>query len=212
MPYPLAPGSARREHARAKSRALFPEAKRSSAVSFTAIAALAAGAVFAAPAAAASFEPVEVLRLDFQDGTTSFEGDGGYFTNVVDPLDPEGDNLVLQSDVTADWNGLQIPGSFFTPGGTYRVEAQVLDGDTGGSSRFVGQTDENAHAWIGDTPINDEAWTAVTGPMAITSPKVCMGTGASSMVVACSGGLLALPWAVLRSTVTFTGLSACWSK
>ncbi len=163
MPYPLAPGSARREHARAKSRANFSEAKRTSAVSFTAIAALAAGAVFAAPAAAAPVEPVEVLRLDFQDGTTSFGGDGGYFTNVVDPLDPEGDNLVLQSDVTADWNGLQIPGSFFTPGGTYRVEAQVLDGDTGGSSRFVGQTDENAHAWIGDTPINDEAWTAVTG-------------------------------------------------
>lgn len=126
---------------------------------------LATGLVAAAamPAQAAVFEPVEVLRIDFQDGGTSFEGDGGTFTNVADPLEPEGDNLVLQMDVTADWNGLQLPGAYFTPGATYRLDAQVLDGDTGGTARFVGQTDDNAHAWVGDTPISDAAWTAVTG-------------------------------------------------
>ena len=125
---------------------------------------LAAGLVAAAaPAHAAVFEPVEILRIDFQDGGTSFEGDGGSFANVADPLAEDSDNRVLAIEQTADWQGLQLPGSAFTPGATYRLEAQVLDGDTGGTARFVGQTDANDHAWIGDTPISAEAWTGVTG-------------------------------------------------
>jgi endo-1,4-beta-xylanase len=141
------------------------------AMAMLALGLVAAGAPADAPPAGA-FTPVEVLRIDFEDGGVPFGGDGGTFTNVVDPLAVDGGNRVLQLDVTADWHGLQIPGRYLSAGATYRVEARVLDGTTGGTARFVGQTDDHAWAWIGDTPISPETWTTVVGEFQARSSGV----------------------------------------
>ncbi|MCL1900273.1 MAG: carbohydrate binding domain-containing protein, partial [Promicromonosporaceae bacterium] len=75
--------------------------------------------------------------------------------------DAEAPNQVLRITQTADWNGLQIPASYITPGGTYRLEARALaDEFYSGTVRFVTQTDENGFDWINsNTTVNDEAWT-----------------------------------------------------
>ena len=88
---------------------------------------------------------------------TSFGGHGGVFKNVVNPL-----NRVLQISQTADWQGLQIPGSLFVGGGQYRLEARVLDGNTGNNVRFVSQTDANNFTWLGNTAVNTETWANIS--------------------------------------------------
>ena len=83
-------------------------------------------------------------------------GNGGGETTP--PSEP---NRVLSVTQDDDWQGLQIPGSMFEGGKEYRVQARVLDGDTGEAARFVTQTDENDFAWVGNTLMNTEAWAQI---------------------------------------------------
>ncbi|MCL1801140.1 MAG: endo-1,4-beta-xylanase [Promicromonosporaceae bacterium] len=97
-----------------------------------------------------------VFDYDFEDGNV-LTGDGGSFAIVENPLEIEW-NYVLMITQTADWQGPQFPGSAFTGGDEYRLQARVLDGNTGGYSRFVSQTDTNNWAWLGNTALSRYEW------------------------------------------------------
>ncbi|GAB2456435.1 hypothetical protein GCM10007967_08160 [Xylanimonas ulmi] len=101
-----------------------------------------------------------VVALDFEDGETGFGADGGALA-VVD--DPRGAGLVLETTRTADWHGLQLPGDLFTPGGTYRLTADVsyLDGPSSSLDiRFVGSP---GFDWIGNQDVALGDWATVSG-------------------------------------------------
>jgi len=176
----LAPGSARRERARTLSQASLPE-KRNRAVSLTAIAALAAGAVFGGAGAAGAAElDLEALAAEAAAGTVVFErdfedgeiagGDGGVFDVVADPLR---DGNLVQRAVTADiWHGLQIPADVFQAGATYRFEAQVLapEGVAGMNARFEGAS--NPWPWVvGNQPLADGEWRTISGDFQWNDPE-----------------------------------------
>ena len=103
---------------------------------------------------------VVVFERDFEDGQVA-GGDGGVFEVVANP---NGEGLVQRITTEASWHGLQIPGSVFDPGATYRFEADVLRpaGSAAMNARFEGADDP--WPWVvGNHPMSDTEWTTISG-------------------------------------------------
>jgi len=101
-----------------------------------------------------------VFAVDFEDGEIA-GGDGGQFAVVDNPL---GEGLVQRITTAASWHGLQIPANAFTPGATYRFQADVLApaGTTDMVARFEGANDP--WPWVvGNHPMSDTAWSTISG-------------------------------------------------
>ncbi|MCL2595651.1 MAG: carbohydrate binding domain-containing protein, partial [Promicromonosporaceae bacterium] len=107
------------------------------------------------------------------------------------PAAASGPNMVLSIAQTADWQGLQIPGSYFEDGATYRLEARVLaDEFFSGNARFVSQSAadiSNSNVWLTNVAINPNAWTNLT---ATWTPRAAAdgGTSWARIVAGAPGG------------------------
>jgi|GEM_PF-794978 len=163
---------------------------RSLRVTTAALSAVAAALVSAVVALPATAADTVVATLDFEDGTHApFIQSGGPTLTVVD--DGTGTNQVL--DVAGrvnDYDGIQTPAGYLTPGTEYRVTAKVrLAPGTEGSAalRLIGHDgrDGAGYSWIAnDDTVTDDAWTTLTGLWtmpATASPataKIYIGSGA----------------------------------
>ncbi|MCM0641218.1 endo-1,4-beta-xylanase [Cellulomonas wangsupingiae] len=140
--------------------------------------ALVATSLVVAGGAAGAVEPETVLGLDFDDesiGTWTPSGDGvslGY-------VDADGGKALEVADRSADYFGITSPEVTYEAGVTYTfsMRARLPEGAAGTSAiRFVVDQD---YTWIGDTPIDADGWSTVSGtytPTEDVTRKVYLGT------------------------------------
>ena len=141
---------------------------RSFRVVTAALAAAAAGlasAVVTLPAAAAD---TVVVTVDFEDGAFAPLVQSGPNPTLTVIDDGTGENLVLNVANRVDnYEGVQTPPNYLTPGVEYRVSADVrlAPGTTGTAAmRIVGHDGtDSGYTWIGNSTVSADAWTTLTG-------------------------------------------------
>lgn len=153
-----------------------------------ATAALVVTPVVAIGTAAGAAEPEVVLSASFDDGTLngwtpSGDVELGY-------VEVDGGRALQVTDRTLDYEGIESPALDVTAGTTYTftMKARLAEGTDGTADvRFVAKPD---YTWIGDTTIDADGWTTVTGtftPTADESRTVYLGTSHLSGDTAAAG-------------------------
>lgn len=169
-------------------------ARRAWAV-ITALLAAMAGVMTMAPAQAA--EPEVVLSTDFEDGTWApWTQSGGPTLSVVDV---DGGKALQVADRDADYEGIESPGGLLQEGETYTLSmrARLAPGTAGTAQiRFVVKP---AYSWVGNTTIDADGWTTVTGTYIAAAGATTVYLGTSEL----SGG--AAPYTYLVDDITITG-------
>ena len=126
--------------------------------------------VMAAPSAsaltaAAAADPNVVLSTDFDDGTWEpWTQSGGPTLSVVDI---DGSPALLVDERANDYDGIQSPTGLLTPGQSYTfsMRARLAVGTAGSAGvRFVVKPN---YDWVGNTTMNADAWTTVSGTFAV---------------------------------------------
>ncbi|ADG73551.1 Endo-1,4-beta-xylanase [Cellulomonas flavigena DSM 20109] len=111
--------------------------------------------------AATAADPVSVFDIDFNDGTTGSWTPSGDVQ--LDHVDVDGDTVLEVSDRREDFGGIESPAFTTVAGATYTfsMRAKLPEGTEGTAAlRFVAKP---AYTWIGNTTIDAEDWTTVTG-------------------------------------------------
>jgi len=136
---------------------------------------------FVSPAGAA--DPIVVSSVDFEDGTTGdWTQSGGPTLTVID----DGGNMVLEvANRANDYDGIQSPTGILTPDAeyTFTMRAKLATSGTA-DMRFVVKP---AYTWVGNTTVNGDDWTTVTGTYTAPSDgdpaamQVYIGTGTHSV-------------------------------
>ncbi|HEY8448991.1 MAG TPA: carbohydrate binding domain-containing protein, partial [Bacillota bacterium] len=144
-------------------------------------------------------DEVIVTAVDFEDGTTGTWTQSGDVTLEVVDL-PEGGKALSIVDRDNDFEGIQSPTGIFEPGVTYTLSmrARLPEGTAGTPSvRFVAKP---AFTWIGNTAINANDWTTITGTW--TAPDD--GTDPNQFQIYIGSDNLADPYTLLIDDILIT--------
>jgi endo-1,4-beta-xylanase len=110
-------------------------------------------------------EVVTVSAVDFEDGTTgTWFGSGSPTLTVVDDA---GGKVLQVSNRVNSFDGPQSPAGIFQPGATHTFTARARLAPGGPASSQFRFVMKPAFTWIGNTTINADTWTTVSGEFTV---------------------------------------------
>ncbi|MCB2413345.1 endo-1,4-beta-xylanase [Demequina sp. TTPB684] len=112
---------------------------------------------------------VPVASIDFEDGTTGdWSASGGAALAVIDD-----DTKVLEiAGRAADYEGLQSPAAYLTPGTTYHLSMRVKLGADATEAAGVRFVVKPAYTWVGNTTVDSSGWATVSGTYTVPDDAV----------------------------------------